>query len=291
MSGETVRLFVPALDQRLAVRVRLPDAEPTDAMLLMPRLMAPLGLGGVWDDLTEELLASGVVSVRFDYIGTGQSTGLMKRWRMDDLDAFGDQAAAVMQRVLEATGLESFVTVGVCGGAYGALRLAAITPACRSIVCIDEPLYRPNSRTHDVGTSASSKGVVDWLRGTPVGRPVLERLASSMHAREARDGGAWIVRRCAAALANADITFVSGLPHANTRFSEIERLISPGLRGRLDAVYLPWDRGLEGLESFELQDLIRPVMCEWLRSRLRVGSADTVSRGVRADSDPTRAAK
>jgi pimeloyl-ACP methyl ester carboxylesterase len=128
-------IFVPFGEDHIAAIVTVPDDAPRGLVQLLQ------GGGGqsrshrnrTWIRLARGLADRGIASVRMDYLGLGDSTGLP---RLDVESPPVESALAVARIALDATGADRFAIVGNCIGIPTALELAPQAPSCIGLVCI-----------------------------------------------------------------------------------------------------------------------------------------------------------
>jgi alpha/beta superfamily hydrolase len=128
-------LFVPHETDHLATVLTLPDEEPSALVLLVTGTGAPRSHRfQLWTRLARCLAERGFASVRMEYRGIGDSSGRLDRPSMGDRRL--EQALAVAQFGMRATGTSRFGVAGNCSGGIVALGVAAADSACQSAVCI-----------------------------------------------------------------------------------------------------------------------------------------------------------
>jgi uncharacterized protein len=92
--------------------------------------------------VASKLAEAGIIVLRFNFRGVGQSTGQQTDGRMEPLDIAGAIEYALTQPGVDPT------KVGLIGhafGAYMALTYAPFDPRVRTVVAISLPLYRATS--------------------------------------------------------------------------------------------------------------------------------------------------
>jgi pimeloyl-ACP methyl ester carboxylesterase len=128
-------VFVPSGADHLSGIVAVPDGAP-HALVVFPLRAAPHGLrGSFWERAACLLAAEEIASVRFEYQGSGDSTGEWIPARPADA---AEGAVTVAEVVMDALGLGTFAIAGSCFN--GAVALAAAgNRRCIAAVSIDTP--------------------------------------------------------------------------------------------------------------------------------------------------------
>ena len=133
-------LFVPAGDEHVAAVVTVPDGQPRGLVLQLAGTGRHNAIGSTLSArLSLELAGQGLASVRIDYVGAGDSPGLVEQWNPADSGNATEQARAVLSVVSEALGVERFAEVGTCYGSRVALSLVE-NPDCVGAVCLAPPI-------------------------------------------------------------------------------------------------------------------------------------------------------
>lgn len=177
----------------------------------------------LWLRIARTLAASGFDTLRFDYHGIGDSTGVAEEFRMDRLFA-GDALAAVDW--MRGRGLDRFVLVGECFGARTALAAAGDVDGLAGLFLIAPQLR--DGRQSEVAPQKFAKkyGLSSYLR-RGLGWSALRRLGDAD------------VRRTYRRLAVAKLRFMTRRLHRR-RDSEPNSAISAGFLDPLEAAV---DRG------------------------------------------------
>lgn len=93
-------------------------------------------------EVATKLAETGILALRFNFRGVGQSKGQQTDGRMEPLDIAGAIECALTQPGVDAT---KICLIGHAFGAYMALTYAPFDPRVRTIVAISLPLYRATS--------------------------------------------------------------------------------------------------------------------------------------------------
>jgi pimeloyl-ACP methyl ester carboxylesterase len=149
-------IFVPYEDDHIAAVLTVPDGAPRGLVQLLQ------GGGGqsrshrnrTWIRLARGLADRGIASVRMDYLGLGDSTGVP---RLDIESPPVESALAVSRAALDATGADRFAIVGNCIGIPTALDLAPRTPSCLGMICIVPVTLYPIMRRRTQGRTATAR--------------------------------------------------------------------------------------------------------------------------------------
>lgn len=135
-------VFIPYDGARLAAVITAPDGHPDGLVVLLTGGGAARShRAQLWTRAAERLAKQGLASLRLDYQGTGDSTGVAPELHMTDPPT--DQALAAVRFSLDALGVERVAGVGNCMGARIALDLAAELPEWIGTLCINPPILRP----------------------------------------------------------------------------------------------------------------------------------------------------
>lgn len=135
-------VVVPAGADDLFAIVTTPPAESSGVGAIVlsggPKGTASIGRNRLYVRLCRTLADAGVVAVRFDYHGTGESTGELEAG-ISLRTPFSDDVRA-MAEVLRSRGIERIVLVGTCFGSRTALAAAPHAPGLAGIALISPPL-------------------------------------------------------------------------------------------------------------------------------------------------------
>lgn len=93
-------------------------------------------------EVARRLATEGMIALRFNFRGVGQSQGLQSDGRMEPLDVAGAIDCGMAQPGADST---KICLVGHAFGAYMALTYAPFDPRVRTVVAISLPLYRATS--------------------------------------------------------------------------------------------------------------------------------------------------
>lgn len=127
-------VFVPHEGEHLAAVITVPDVHPRALVLLLQ------GGGGqsrshrnrTWVRLARALADDGIASVRMDYAGLGDSTGVPT---LEVESPPVEAALSVARASLRAVGVDLLAVVGNCIGIPTAIEMATRIP-CATVVCI-----------------------------------------------------------------------------------------------------------------------------------------------------------
>jgi pimeloyl-ACP methyl ester carboxylesterase len=132
----------------------------------------------IWVRLARQLGGLGYHALRFDFHGSGESTGVEERLRLDRPFTDDLQGAA---RWVEAQGVSSLVLVGTCYGARTALSYAPNAPKLGGVV-----LATPYVRDMAQGERVATLMAVEWSFGQYVRRLFSRRVLRGFLRREKR---------------------------------------------------------------------------------------------------------
>jgi len=253
---------------------------------------------GVWTRLCREIAAMGYTTLRMDFHGTGDSSGVLV-----DRDVSGQTNADVDAAVqwLSDRGAKRVVVVGTCWGGLVALIAAARRPEITSACLISPPLRlietggevtkSSNPKPDQLGRATvqvfhprvirlllSNRAYRSWLVGRA--RQRLERAYAAARGRVAPD------RATAGPVRPPSEHVLAPLLRRNVRvhvlFGEHERtyrdLMTPGTLPGLEAAARSFDIdvapiSVHGLSTLESQDLVVRRVRTWLAQDLLVTGA------------------
>jgi pimeloyl-ACP methyl ester carboxylesterase len=110
-------IFVPFGEEYFPAVVTLPDGAPRALAVLLQGIGADEPIGSTFAGRVAARLAdAGIASVRFDYIGIGDATGIVPSWGKGQTELLADQTRAAVATVREALPVEHFIPIGVCVG-------------------------------------------------------------------------------------------------------------------------------------------------------------------------------
>ncbi|MGH2740074.1 MAG: alpha/beta hydrolase [Actinomycetota bacterium] len=144
-------LFVPHDGAHLAALLARPERKARSLVLILPGVC---GLRGgrakIWTRTARELAERGIASVRIDYEGTGDSTGVCST-------SFSApavrEADTIVNTLMPQLGVDSFAIIGNCIGARVGLLLAAERSSCIGLACSLHQGPRPLLEKQGVGPS------------------------------------------------------------------------------------------------------------------------------------------
>jgi pimeloyl-ACP methyl ester carboxylesterase len=178
MTHEEFAVFIPMGQERLAAVVCVP-AEPRGdlGVVLLPGGYSRTHRNGLWVRAARELAERGFPSVRLDYHGVGDSTGVAT---FDTERPFDEDALAATRFLGRATGTTRFAMVSTCFGGRAAFAASASEPSIVSITVTPMPLTVPRDPARRQGPgrvrrSLGAKAAVAWLVRRPLVRRVRRR--------------------------------------------------------------------------------------------------------------------
>ena len=257
-----VHAFVPCGGEHLAATLTVPDGEAHGIVVLLTGLGAHRNHKfGTWARTARKLADRSIASVRFDYAGVGESTGVLGEWPMTRLPV--EQARSVSAFAVRATGATRMVAAGNCVGAWTALMFARAAPECAGVTFISAPVL--SSGTGSMARRARHSRVGRLLRN----RPSLRRAAAVAMANEPRPAvdllGAHrevLSRPCGREL----MLFGEEDPVLHHRTAAhldvLRRRLSPQERERLEVRVMPGG-SIHGLDSIRAQDFVIEAVTGW----------------------------
>ena len=138
-------VFIPHRRERLGGVITLGDDDATrGVVLLITGLGAPRShQHRLWTTLARRLAAHRLATIRFDYLGMGDSTSFMLDDGPLDRGSLVDQARSALSTAVRGTRNQRIAVVGNCVGARAALEVAAGARDCVGAVCILPALAPP----------------------------------------------------------------------------------------------------------------------------------------------------
>jgi pimeloyl-ACP methyl ester carboxylesterase len=127
-----------------------------------PKASASVGRNRLYVRMCRGIAAAGAWAVRFDYHGTGESTGVVDKDVSLGTPFVGDVRA--VYEWLEAQGIHKYVFVGTCFGSRAALASAAKAPGLVGLALIAPPLRdlrKEESNANRLDTQLTNR---QWLK-------------------------------------------------------------------------------------------------------------------------------
>lgn len=118
-------------------------APRTAVVLTNSRELHRTGPHGLYVDLARRLAALGLPTVRFDYSGIGDSLDpeYSTSWSQAERERSAvEDTQDVMDHLQEERGIQHFVLVGNCAGAYVSVKAACREPRVRAVAAINAPI-------------------------------------------------------------------------------------------------------------------------------------------------------
>ena len=252
-------VFVPHGEDRIAGVVTVPDEEPRGLVVLMAGIGAPRSHRyQIWTRAARRLADRGIASVRWDYLGIGDSTG---EYRFEIESPPVDQADAVLRFVAERLPVERFAIVGNCVGVPTAFQLAAGDPACAGVVAILPVALGPVLR--EPGSAGGRRPESSPRAGH---RLLVERFRRKVAIRRRRR--APLIPEVAAVLQTGRAFLLHGGTEASRRRLDraarsAARVAGHDARSRLQIRFLPPEGG-RGFRPLRMQELVVATVVEWL---------------------------
>jgi hypothetical protein len=256
-------VFVPVRNGDVAAVVTAPDAPARGLVLLQTGLGATRSHRfGLWTRTARRLADEhGLASIRWEYLGVGDSAGELVVWRETDLPL--EDMRAVARLGTQVFGVERFAVAGNCIGSWASLALAAEETACVGAALIRMPLIAP--RPAGPGRAAPFRRTLDR-------HPRVLR-AAKRAARRRPPGKVGFGRHMPKALEHADVlmlygerdfTFERGVKRAADR---LVASLPPASQSRFRLDVLPSSERLSGFEDVELQARLIETIVAWMGER------------------------
>ena len=255
-------MFVPVGQDRVAAALTVPDDRPEGLVVLMTGMGPHRGHRfGMWARTARELAVRGVASVRFDYRGMGESTGLLGGtgvWHMAQIPV--GQAIACARFGMEATGARRVAAAGNCGGAWAALELGARMPECAGVAFIRSPILAPVEYA-SVARKVRRSRLKRIVRSNPVLRRIA-RVAIDATSKQALD----LIARYRAQLEHGRMMFLFceedyRRGYESKNLEKVLAQLTPEQRERCSRVIIP-GRSLQELELSTQDHMVR-AMTDW----------------------------
>jgi pimeloyl-ACP methyl ester carboxylesterase len=278
-------IFVPHDGQHIAAVVTVPDGEPRGLVALL----AGMGAGRahrfqVFTRMARALEELGIASVRLDWEGIGDSTGVLDSLDGSARDARLGQASAVLRVAASAIGTSRTAVVGNCGGARVALLLGAREPGYLGSACL--LLRTAQGASQKALRRLSSGRILGAVRRNPLFRRVVVRRL------KARSGMDQTTRASiASALSRGRLLLLYGedddalTERTREQMQQLARGLPDEHGSRYELRVLPVSR-MAGFDSLETQRLTIEVVVGWLDSLFRSAemvpdaAPDATERGI-----------
>lgn len=158
-------VFFPAGNESLFGIVAVPNLSQRGIMVLtVPGGSSPLTThrNRLFTDLCRELAASGLHTMRFDYHGAGESTGIIEQFHLDG--PFASDLLSATSYARSELSIDRFVFVGSCFGARTALAGAAAVEGVCAVVLVSIPVTSARLGEKSARQAASDWGTSMYLR-------------------------------------------------------------------------------------------------------------------------------
>lgn len=210
------------------------------ALFLNPGATRHIGPNRMWVEAARRWSARGVVSLRLDLGGIGESDGEpvldVPALYQDHLV---DQVEIVMESLRSRLGIRKFAAIGLCSGAFWALHAAARNPEVRCAVMLNPRLFEWDPEVdHLRALRRTVKGLTSWAdwrrvaRGEVKAADIRRIAVEGFRARRARSSRPF--ERQIEALAKARLALERNQSRATIIFTEGEPLLNEMLE--LDAL-------------------------------------------------------
>src|SRR5207249_6678601 len=123
------QVFIPYGEERIAAAVTVPDEAVRGLVVLWTGLGATRShRHQIWSRSARRLADVGIASIRWDYLGIGDSSGDIRVWGLAHLPI--EQAVAVASFGMRCVGTDRLAVAGNCVGSWCSLALASRMPEC-----------------------------------------------------------------------------------------------------------------------------------------------------------------
>ena len=156
-------VYFPAAGEDLFGIITEPTTTPNGigVVLISGGAVPATNRNRLWVRIAREVAALGFHTLRFDFHGVGESTGVIDRYRLDRPCA-DDVIGAV--RCLEEHGIDEFVLVGECFGARSALASVGQISGLRGIIALAAPPVDGEMDTERIQNTPMTKYVQRTFR-------------------------------------------------------------------------------------------------------------------------------
>jgi pimeloyl-ACP methyl ester carboxylesterase len=277
-------VFIPALGEELFGIITEPTVEPNGIglVLLAGGTVPAPNRNRLSVRIARRVAALGFHTLRFDYRGVGESTGVTDSYRLDR--PFVDDALAAV-RCFEENGVRDIVLAGTCFGARTALATAARVPGLRGVALLAPPIRDFEMGTLPIEATPTStyvkkafrmrnvRGLLDPQRRRTYARIARTKLRAGVRSGGARLGPARGVASPAFAEPFAELgprgTPVLLAYGTEDEFYDMFRearhelaatLDAPG--SRIEVQLVPGE--IHGLSRLAVQDEVTRLIVEWL---------------------------
>jgi alpha/beta superfamily hydrolase len=267
-------VFVPYAEERLAAVLSVPEEDPAALVVLLQGTGAPRSHRfQLWTRTARALADRGVASVRLDYRGIGDSTGRTLQPMLGDQRL--EQALAVTDFAMRATGVRRVAVVGNCSGGIVGMGLASSMAECEGAVLILPRLVQLGGLTRAHMGARQSK-LASLVRSRPLIRKMVQTTV-----RGQRDVPSEPVRQhFLPAVERCPLLFIFSErdrePYVGKSIRLLRRMtedLSPRNRERVELLIS--DEGpLAGFESLSAQDWVIHRSVTWLADELGLVAAE-----------------
>ena len=258
-------IHIPHGKEHLSAVITVPRTDVRGMVLLMSGYGAPRSHRFQMWARTARRLAQELelASIRTDYVGFGDSTGLVLRWGWaEDINA-ASQASTAARVGLDVLGVDRFVAVANCTGAASSVRLATEMPECIGALSFLMPVLRPP--TDGVKGRLRGSKAASVVRDSPflkryVARPIRDLVHRTDPVEQSQ-----LARK---AIEHARLLFVYGTedwmysPRVKAEFERVLGTLPEEYRSRFELKVFPDVRFLE-FESVAIQQVTIDTVMEW----------------------------
>lgn len=165
-AGEEIPAFFPAGDETLFGILTLPRGAVRTGVLIASGGLAgtsTVGRNQMFVRLNRRLSAEGLATMRFDYHGIGESTGVVEEFRLDAQQPFVTDIVGAA-RFFQTQGIGGLVLVGKCFGSRMALASTSSIERLQGVVLIGAPVRDFARRERTTTKLAAEYSAWDYLR-------------------------------------------------------------------------------------------------------------------------------
>jgi pimeloyl-ACP methyl ester carboxylesterase len=276
-------VYVEAPDGQVAAVVSVPDEDPRGVVLTLAGTGRHNLIGStLCAQLSRRVTDLGLASARLDFVGVGDSPGIVPEWRLTDVGDATREARAVLEEARRALGVERFVVVGTCYGSRVGLGLTG-DPGCAGGVFLAPPILDYgglSSLGRQVGARSSLGSLVRSSAG-------LRRIVGPLKRRLRPGKPSPRLSEAFSRLPGVRLSFLYGPDpfedHLDVRAHELLNAalaaLTPEQRERFELRMLPWGPLttfdiLSPEEQDEVLDVVVPLVLETLEGAEALSSAE-----------------
>ncbi len=258
-------IYVPYGQDHLSAVITAPRGDIRGLVLLMSGYGAPRSHRfQMWARAARRLAQEQrLASIRFDYVGFGDATGLVLQWGWGEDISAAKQAETVARAGMELVGVDRYMAVANCTGGASAVRLAADMSECIGAVSLLMPVLIPP--TKGVKARLRKSRLANFVR---YNRFLRERIGRRLMKMIRRSDTEVAYRLARSALGHSKLLFVYGEhdwlynEKVEATFERTLQRLPEDYRTRFELKVFPGIRLLE-FESVPIQEMTIETVLGW----------------------------